>query len=112
MASKVIFDSPQLLDETLVSLTEAGECFPVHTARSTVERWIRLGSRGVILESIYFGGKRYTSKEAIERFVRSQLHVEADRPVTKHGSMSKRELEEKTRKYGLPTSVAGTTGTR
>ncbi len=101
MASKIIFDSPQLLNENLLTLTEACERFPVQTARSTVERWIRLGSRGVVLETIYFGGKRYTSQEAIDRFVRKQLHVEAEKPVVTKSSMSKTELAKKSQRFGL-----------
>ena len=66
MASRVIFDTPELLDETLVSLTEACRCFPVKCSRAALERWMRRqGNRGIVLESILVCGKRYTSKEAI-----------------------------------------------
>lgn len=100
--SKVIFDSPVLLEESLVTLTEACRCFPVRCSRSAVERWIRRGGRGVALESVLICGKRYTSREAIDRFVHGQLHVEADRPEPKRGSKSKREIDEAARRFGLP----------
>lgn len=102
MTSKVIYDSPALLEETLVTLTEACRCFPVRCSRSTVERWIRRGGRGAALESVLICGKRYTSKEAIDRFLRSQLHVEADRPEPKRGSRSKKEIERAAHDFGLP----------
>ena len=37
--------------------------------RDTISRWARLGCRGVRLESVLLGGRRYTSLEAIERFI-------------------------------------------
>ncbi len=102
MGSKVIFDSPEILNETLVTLTEACRCFPVRCSRPALERWMRRGSRGVVLESALLCGKRYTSKEAIDRFVRNQLYVEAERVAPQKGSMSNREVQEKARYYGLP----------
>ena len=81
MASKVILDSPEILDESLVSLTEACHCFPVRCSRPAIERWIRHGSRGIVLESVLVCGKRYTSHEAIDRFIRCQLRIE---PSTTH----------------------------
>ena len=38
-------------------------------ARATVYRWMRTGVRGVVLESCLVGGRRYTSVEALDRFV-------------------------------------------
>lgn len=36
---------------------------------STVHRWIKRGVRGIQLETIRIGGRRYTSVEAIHRFI-------------------------------------------
>ena len=103
MASKIIFDTPELLDETLVSLTEACRCFPVKCSRATLERWMRRqGNRGTVLESILICGKRYTSKEAIARFIRAQLRVETERPAPTRGTMSKKEVGAAARRFGLP----------
>lgn len=101
MASKVILDSPEILEETLVSLTEACRCFPVRCSRGAIERWVRRGSRGAVLESVLICGKRYTSKEAIDRFVRGQLQVETNRPEPRKGSMSKKEIDEAAKRLGL-----------
>lgn len=103
MVSKIIMDSPGILEESLVTLTEACRCFPVRCSRPAIERWLRRGSRGIVLESILICGKRYTSREAIDRFVRGQLHVEPEfaRPGTK-SSMSKKELEAGLKKFNLP----------
>jgi hypothetical protein len=40
---------------------------PVHL--STIWRWILKGRRGVKLESIVIGGSRFTSREAMTRFI-------------------------------------------
>lgn len=78
MESKTIVDSPALLGETLLALSEAHQYFPIQCSRQAVERWVRLGIRGVVLESALICGKRYTSREAIERFIRGQFQAEAD----------------------------------
>lgn len=60
----------QLLSEQLVTLNQAAKLVPggpVHL--STMHRWHLRGVHGVRLETIVAGGKRRTSKEAIERFV-------------------------------------------
>jgi hypothetical protein len=102
MPSKTIFDTPDLIDETLVSRTEACKEFPVTCSLSAIERWWRKGSRGVVLESVLICGKRYTSKEAIARFIRGQLQVEAERPAPTRGTMSKKDVEAAARRFGLP----------
>jgi len=104
MASKMIRDSPELLDETLLSLVEACKYFPKACARPTIERWIRRGSRNIVLESIRICGKRYTSEEAINRFIRRQLQVEAEKaqPEPTKSSLSKKALAEASRRFGLP----------
>ena len=109
MASKCVMDFPGLLDETLLTLTAACKHFPVRCGRASVERWIRSGSRGTILESVLICGKRYTSREAIDRFVRNQLQVEPDRSPPKRGTKSKRDIEAACIRYGLPTPL-GTAG--
>ena len=102
MASKTIFDSPALLEETLVPLTAACKYFPVKCSRTSIERWARKGSREATLETILLAGRRYTSREAIKRFVRSQLKTEAERPAPARGIMSKKDVEAATRRFGLP----------
>ena len=76
MRSKIIVDSPELLKEDLCTLVDACKAFPVPCSRPAVERWMRTGSRGIVLETVSICGRRYTSKEAIERFIRRQLRTE------------------------------------
>jgi len=63
--SATIRNSPNLINEFLIALAEACNYFPVKCSRQTLERWMRRGSRGVILESVTIGSRRYTSREAI-----------------------------------------------
>ena len=74
--SKIILDSPGILDETLLPISDACKHFPVPCSRQAVERWLRTGSRGIVLESVSICGRRYTSRQAIERFIRNQLRTE------------------------------------
>jgi len=63
------------LDESLLTLAQAARTLPnlrgngngVNAA--TVWRWAIKGCKGVRLETAIIGGIRYTSREALERFV-------------------------------------------
>jgi hypothetical protein len=70
-----IEENPVLADETLISMQEAGNRFPVKISRSCLERLIRKGTRGVKLETIFIANRRYTSHEAIRRFIERTQNV-------------------------------------
>ena len=48
-----------------LTLHEASEQLPGNRAKSTLHRWQRIGIRGVKLETVLIGGRRYTSAAAI-----------------------------------------------
>ena len=105
MASKMIFDQPALLEEVpLVDLTQATKLFPVKCSRATIERWVRRGVRGVQLETVLVGNRRFTSELAVHRFLLGQQHIEPEYAWTesRRGNISKKDIEEASRKYGLP----------
>lgn len=54
--------------ESLLSLSEASRYLPDRPHVSTLHRWRLRGIRGIKLETILVGGRRYTSREALERF--------------------------------------------
>ena len=61
--------------ETVVSFSDARSAFPGIDRRlslATLHRWRLNGVRGVKLETILIGGLRYTSREAIDRFIAAQ----------------------------------------
>lgn len=57
-----------MLNEHLISATQATREVPGRPHVSTVWRWINRGVRGVKLETVMVGGRRFTSREAIARF--------------------------------------------
>lgn len=61
--------SIDIYSETMVPISEAPRHFPGRPNISSVYRWFQRGSRGARLETIVVGAKRYTSMEAIQRFV-------------------------------------------
>jgi len=64
--------------ETLVPITDVPKSIPGRPCLRTVWRWIELGVYGVKLETIKVGQRRYTSKEAIRRFI-AQTTAAADK---------------------------------
>ena len=60
--------------EQLLTAKQACEAFPTPVAMPTVWRWMLKGTRGVVLESIRIGGRRYTSVEACSRFIEASAN--------------------------------------
>ena len=64
-----------LFDEELLSLSQAAKSLPSRPHPSTVWRWTKRGVRGVRLETIVIASRRFTSREALERFVAATTAV-------------------------------------
>ena len=77
-----------LTDEQLVEVKDAPRHFPSRPAVSTLWRWMLRGVAGIRLESVKVGGlKRYTSIEAIQRFIeRTTCADEARRKAASGGA--------------------------
>lgn len=60
--------SIELSSEELRSLSAAANTLPRRPHVSTLWRWAQRGIRGIRLETILIGGRRYTSDEALDRF--------------------------------------------
>jgi hypothetical protein len=58
-----------LSKEDIISFVQASEMIPTHPSVSTISRWCTLTCRGVKLESTYYGGRRKTTRQAVERFL-------------------------------------------
>ena len=58
-----------LSQEQLLTLAEASRIIPGSPHFSTLWRWYRRGIRGICLETVIVGGRRFTSHEAIARFI-------------------------------------------
>lgn len=87
-----------LVSETLVPINAAGKEFPCPVGRTALERWMRHGIRGVRLESIFIGNRRFTSKEAILRFIQK---TNEQRCANGNARMSPAELNLKKKELGL-----------
>ncbi len=57
------------LNESLLTLKAAAKLLPGNPHYATLFRWAQKGCRGRRLETILVGGIRYTSREALERFI-------------------------------------------
>lgn len=71
-----------LQGEELLTFTEAASVLPrrrggAKTAISTLWRWSKRGSRGVVLETVHVGGNVYVSRDALGDFIAKRSRVEA-----------------------------------
>ena len=69
--------------EQLIPFTQAREAFPggKRLSLATLHRWRLNGVRGTRLETILIGGSRYTSIEAIQRFIAAQNPAMSPEPA-------------------------------
>lgn len=58
--------------EKLIAMNEARGLFPKPPHLATLYRWIKSGAHGVRLETVVVGRTRYTTAEAIQRFIAGQ----------------------------------------
>ena len=58
--------------EEPIPFETCGQLIPGRPARCTTFRWTLKGVRGVKLETYVCGHKRFTTREAIARFIRAQ----------------------------------------
>ena len=71
--NETVIGGIDIQSETVVGLGEGCRAFPPHgIADATMARYIQKGIKGVKLETFKSGGRRYTSKEAICRFIAAQ----------------------------------------
>ena len=90
-----------MLGEHLVTLEEAANDFGgVPISITTVRKYVYQGVAGLKLETIYIN-RRYTSKEAIQRFIaqRQNLGQLPEKPKSKR--MTPKQIDEGLRKYGI-----------
>ena len=109
MSGISIEESLTLIDEMLIPMSEAGDAFPVKLSRACLERMIRQGSRGVRLETIFIANRRYTSREAIRRFIERTQNTspELERPLPlKPATMTAAQLETARKRFNLPKPEA------
>jgi hypothetical protein len=89
-----------LFGETLITIPEAAQNFGgVTVSIETVRKYIYKGVQGIKLESINING-RYTSKEAIQRFIeRKQNPGQPAKP--QKPKMTQAEIDAARKRYGF-----------
>ncbi len=91
-----------LLSETLVSPSQASHHVPGRAHVCTIWRWMTKGCRGVRLESLVRAGRRFTSIEAIERFVLATTAAANNEPPSARTPRRReREIAQAERELGL-----------
>lgn len=70
-----------ILSETPVPISAAPKHVPGRPHAATIFRWHQRGIKGVRLETYVVGGKRYTSKEALRRFIERTTEARDGAPV-------------------------------
>lgn len=86
------------LFEKLLKLSAAAREVPGRSGRglhvSTVWRWALRGVRGIRLETVLIGGIRYTSREALERFIaRTTAAAIGTKALVRTSKQRQREIE-------------------
>jgi uncharacterized protein DUF1580 len=69
-------------NETVIALEAVGKHLPHKISKRTAWRWAFSGLAGVQLESMVVGRRRYTSTEAIDRFIENVSRARAPRNTT------------------------------
>ena len=88
--------------ESLLSLKEAAKDFGgVSIPLNTVNKYVYRGLKGLKLETVFING-RYTSKEAIQRFIEKRQQPKPTRGRPKRiPALSSAEVDANLRKYGI-----------
>ncbi len=67
--------------EELIPFQQAGRRIPGNPSVCALHRWRLSGVRGAKLETLLVGGTRFTSTEAISRFIAAQNRDESPAPA-------------------------------
>jgi len=70
------------LNEDLIPISQVPGEFPSRPHIATVWRWVTRGVRGVKLATVHLGGRRFSSREAIQRFVEATTGVDSTLAAT------------------------------
>jgi DNA-binding sugar fermentation-stimulating protein len=96
-------------NENAITLREAARQAPGQPHVSTLHRWRRRGIRGVCLETCLVGGKRFTSKEALDRFFQTVTAVSQSERLERVSTKSARrekQVDQAARKLGRALGCA------
>jgi len=93
--------TPLLSGEMLISLAQAADDFGgVAIPLTTVRKYVYRGARGLKLESVSING-RYTSKEAIQRFIERKQNLDYKPEKPKYKPLTPKQVEEGLWRHGI-----------
>lgn len=80
--------------ETLVTFSDARCAFPGgrRVSLATLHRWRLSGVRGVKLETCLVGGRRHTSREAVDRFIVAGNSSDAPQTAPTFSSVQRQKM--------------------
>ncbi len=93
--------------EQVIPINQAPKHCPGRPDISSIYRWFGKGSRGARLETIVVGAKRFTSVEAIERFIEATTanspgaSVPPSRPTSRQREAAIRRAERELEQAGI-----------
>ena len=90
-----------LVQEMLITFAQAARMFPGTISPNTVARWALYGTKGTLLESVKAGRRRFTSKEAVHRFIYHLSERPDRREPSPNAKRRARLAEESLRRMGL-----------
>src|SRR5271154_5104019 len=94
-----------ILIELLISLAAASKLLPGRPSITTLWRWHHRGVRGVKLETVVIGGRRYTSREAIARFIAATTAARDGQPTLLRSPIAREraiaQAEQELKKAGI-----------
>jgi hypothetical protein len=75
-----------------LTIEEAVKVLPGNVSTKTLYRWATAGLRGIVLDSWFIGGRRYTSHESIDRFnaAVTEARTGKRRPAASHNDARER----------------------
>ena len=78
-----------LRQDSLLTLSAAAQSLPGRPHVSTLHRWRLRGSKGIKLETVMIGGVRYTSLEALQKFVEQTTAAADGQPIPRRTKASR-----------------------
>ena len=93
----------QIETEQMRPISRASADIPGRPHVSTLIRWSARGIRGIRLETVIVGGRRFTSLEAIHRFLEAlnATHAVAPTSITERRKRKNMEIDERLEIEGL-----------
>jgi hypothetical protein len=79
-----------ILNEQPITLTVAAREIPGRPHASTCWRWRKIGCRGIKLETVTIGGRVFTSREAVRRFIAATTNRDKQDGIRPERAVSRR----------------------